>query len=300
MKNIYILFLLLFCSTSAYSKKANAIWYFLEKTQSSITENNDISIVYGIYTKYANVAQGKNPCGGEAPFPTMRIMVTNKTDKIIHVDLGTSFLKKNNVASVIYTPTITSTMVGTSVGSSVNLGSVANAFGIGGFAGTIMGGVTIGGSVSTATTTSTYAQRFVSIPPKSSVFLEDIPILTPGSEKALGDIFYYREVGMGKYKWTACLSPKFDDIESGKNYDFTEENAPFKIGGFINYSFDNDFKESFNLETTYYVKKIVGSSWGYKMGAVSDKEFKIMDETFPGWRKHIESGTLEVIRLWAK
>ena len=151
-----------------------------------------------------------------------------------------------------------------------------------------------------ASSTSTYAQRFISIPPQGAIFLEDIPILTPGSEKALGNIFYYREVGMGMYKWTACLSPKFSDVESGKIIDFTEENTAFTIGCFLNYSFSENFKDSKSLETTYYVKKIVGSSWGYSFGTVSDKEFKIMDETFPHWREEVKSGNLEVIRLWAK
>lgn len=298
---IVFVFLALLCATQSYSKKANAIWYFLEKSNASVTENKDVSIVYGIYTKYANLGIGdKTGVGGEAPFPTMRIMVTNKTDKIVYVDLGISYIKKNEISSVIYTPTVTSTMVGQSFGSSINIGSSTNSIGIGGFVGTIMGGISVGSSISTATATSTYAQRYVSIPPKSSVFLEDIPILTPGSEKALGNIFYYREVGMGKYKWTACLSPKFDNVESGKIIDFSEENAPFKIGGFINYSFSEDFKESYNLETTYYVKKIIGTSWGYKMGTVSDKEFTIMDRTFPQWRDEVESGRLEIIRLWAK
>ena len=230
----------------------------------------------------------------------MRIMVTNKSNKIIYIDLGTSFIKKNNVASVIYTPTVTSSMIGQSFGTSINMGAVAKSIGIGGFVGTAMGEINIGSGVSSSTTTSTYAQRFISIPPNSAVFLEDIPILTTGSEKALGDIFYYREVGMGKYKWTACLSPKFSDVESGKIIDFSEDNTMFTIGGFLNYSFTDDFKEAKSIETTYYVKKIVGSSWGYKFGTVSDMEFSIMDKTFPQWREEVESGNLEIIRLWAK
>lgn len=286
---------------SLFAKKANAIWYFLAKTEASVCENSDIHVQYGIYSKYANLpVADKTGVGGQAPYPTMRIMITNKSDKIIYVDLGTSYLKKNNVASVIYTPTVTSSMIEHSSGASLNLGAVSNAMGIGGIVGTIMGGVSVGGSTGTATTTSTYAQRYVSIPPKSSVFLEDIPILTPGSEKALGDMFYFKNVGIGKLKWTACISPKYDDVESGSVFDFSEENTKFTIGCFLNYSFNQDFQKTNSLETTYYVKKIVGSSWGFKFGTVSDKEFNIMDETFPDWRKEVESGNLEVIRLWAK
>ncbi|MBE6198404.1 MAG: hypothetical protein E7141_07005 [Rikenellaceae bacterium] len=301
MKKFLLLIIISFSISCANAKVANAIWYFLSKTSASITENEDISVVYGIYTKYSNLGIGdKTGVGGEAPFPTMRIMLTNKSNKIIYVDLGTSFIKKNNVASVIYTPTVISSMIGQSFGTSINVGSVAKSIGIGGFVGTAMGGINIGGGVSSSTTTSTYAQRFISIPPKSAVFLEDIPILTPGSEKALGDMFYYREIGMGKLKWTGCFSPKFSDLESEEIIDFSEDNTLFTIGAFLNYSFSDDFKETKSIETTYYVKRMVGSTWGYMFGTVSDKEFNIIDKTFPEWREEVKSGNLEIIRLWAK
>lgn len=186
MKRLLILFILTIGMTNAIqAKKANAIWYFLAKTAASASEDENISVQYGIYTKYANEEYA------QAPYPTMRIKVTNKTDKIIFIDLGTSYLKKNDIASVIYTPTVTSTMIGQSVGIGVNAGSIANAIGIGGMVGTALSGINIGGNKGSSVTTSTYAQRFMSVPPKSAILLEDIPILTPGSEKALGDLFYF-------------------------------------------------------------------------------------------------------------
>ena len=276
-----------------YAKKANSIWYFLAKTAGSSTEDDNISVQYGIYTKYANTDYSLGP------YPTMRIKVTNKSDKILFVDLGTSFLKKNNVASVIFTPTIISTMVGQSVGIGVNAGSIAYAVGIGGIASTALGGINVGGSKSSSVTTTTYAQRFVAVPPKSAVLLEDVPILTPDSEKALGDLFYFKEIGMGKQKKLWCLSNKFNDVESRKIIEYTEDNTLFTIGCYLNYSFSEDFKTSYGIETTYYVKKLIGSSMTtFPPG--NNKEFNIMDETFPQWRDEIGKGNLEVIRLWAK
>lgn len=280
-------------SNTIYAKKANSVWYFLAKTVESVTENDNISVQYGIYTKFANTEYNLGP------YPTMRIKVVNKSDKILFVDLGTSFIKKNDVASVIYTPTITSTMVGQSVGIGVNAGSIANAVGIGGMVGTALGGINVGGSKGSAVTTTTYAQRFVSIPPKSAVLLEDVPILTPGSEKALGDLFYFKEIGMGKQKCLWCLSNKFSDVESGKIKEYTEDNTLFTIGCYLNYSFSEDFKNSNGIETTYYVKKLIGSSMTtFPPG--NSKEFNIMDKTFPQWRDEVGKGNLELIRLWAK
>lgn len=293
MRRIILFVLVLVVANAIHAKKANSVWYFLAKTNSSVTQDENISVQYGIYTKFANADYGLGP------YPTMRIKVSNKSDKIIFIDLGTSFLKKNDVASVIYTPTITSTMTGQSVGIGVNAGSIANAVGIGGIAGTALGGVNIGGSKGSSVTTTTYAQRFVSIPPKSAVLLEDIPILTPGSEKALGDLFYFKEIGMGGQKRLWCLSNKFSDVESGKINEYTEENTLFTIGGYLNYSFTEDFKSSNGLETTYYVKMLVGSSMTtFPPG--NSKEFNIMDRTFPQWRDEIGKGNLELIRLWAR
>lgn len=292
-KLLSILFLAFITVNAINAKKANAVWYFLAKKQNTVSQDSNVNVQYGIYTKFANTDYNLGP------YPTMRIKVTNKTDKIIFIDLGTSYLKKNDIASVIYTPTITTTMTGKSIGVGVNLGNIADAVGIGGMAGTALGGVTIGGNKGSSASTTTYAQRFLSVPPKSAIFLEDIPILTPGSEKALGDLFYFKEVGMGKQKRLWCLSNKFSDVESGKIKEYTEDNTLFTIGCYLNYSFSEDFKSSNGIETTYYVKKLIGSSMTtFPPG--NSKEFKIMDKTFPQWRDEIGKGNLELIRLWAK
>lgn len=292
-KLLSILFLAFITVNAINAKKANAVWYFLAKKQNTVSQDSNVNVQYGIYTKFANTDYNLGP------YPTMRIKVTNNTDKIIFIDLGTSYLKKNDIASVIYTPTITTTMTGQSIGVGVNLGNIADAVGIGGMAGTALGGVTIGGNKGSSASTTTYAQRFLSVPPKSAIFLEDIPILTPGSEKALGDLFYFKEVGMGKQKRLWCLSNKFSDVESGKIKEYTEDNTLFTIGCYLNYSFSEDFKSSNGIETTYYVKKLIGSSMTtFPPG--NSKEFKIMDKTFPQWRDEIGKGNLELIRLWAK
>lgn len=125
MKKSIILALLVIASVQIVNaKKANAVWYFLAKTDSSISQDENISVQYGIYTKFANENYNLGP------YPTMRIKVINKTDSIIYVDLGTSYIKKNDIATVIFTPTITSTMTGQSMSVGVNMGAVADAVGI--------------------------------------------------------------------------------------------------------------------------------------------------------------------------
>lgn len=282
-KVIALFIITLFSIQSVYAKKAKAIWYFLEKTQTSVTEDNNISVQYGIYTKYANTDYNLGP------YPTLRIKITNKSDKVVFVDLGTSYVKKNDVASVIYTPSITTTMIGTTIGMGVNV-SVS---GLGGIVGT-----TIGSSITSSMATSTYAQRYVSIPPKSSVFLEDIPILTPGSEAALGNFFYFDEIGAGEQKRLWCVSVGYSDVKYGSIYEYTEDETMFNIGCYLNYSFTEDFKKSNAIETTYYLKKLIGTTMSTFPPGTNAKEYAAMDELFPEWRQKIGTGELELIRLW--
>lgn len=221
------------------AKKANAVWYFLSKTSTSINEDENLIIQYGIYTKFANTDYDLGP------YPTMRIKVTNKSNQIIYIDLGTSYTKKNNIASAIYTPTITTTAIEQSTGASINAGAITNTFGTDGTIGSALSGINIASSKSSYQSTTTYAQRYVSIPPKSTILLDDIPILTPGSEKALGNLFYFTEVGVGNQRRLWCLHHKFNDIISGKTNEYTESNSLFNIGYYFNYSFSEDFNKRY-------------------------------------------------------
>ncbi|MBR1466735.1 MAG: hypothetical protein IJ607_10310 [Bacteroidaceae bacterium] len=290
MKTIRLFALLFILAIPTQAKKASAIWYFLAQTSTSVHEDENIHIQYGIYTKYA---QEEYALG---PYPTMRIKATNKTDQIIYIDLGTSYLKKNDFAQAIYSPTIISTSIGKSVGVGINAGTVARSIGIGGMVGDALGGLNIGGASSSSSTTTTYAQRIVSIPPKSSIMLEDIAIFIPGNERFFGNLFYFKEVGHPKRLW--CISPKFDDVKSGEMREFTEESSLFDIGCYLSYAFSENMTDCKGIETKYYVKKLVGSSFS-TFPLTANREFNIVDKVFPEWRSEVESGRLEAIRLWA-
>lgn len=288
MKKIFIVMLLGLIMLPASAKKANAKWYFLTQTSSSITEDENIKVEYGFYTRYVVEEYSL------APYPVLRASIYNKTDKIIFVDLGTSYLKRNDMASAIYTPQSTSTMVGQNIGIGVNAGAIANAVGIGGKVGTVMGGVNVGGGKSSSTTTTIYNQRFVSVPPKSSVSLDDVEIFIPNTERILGNFFYFKSVGHPKRVW--CLAYK-TKLKSGEIMDFSS--SPFfNIGIYLNYSLSENFESSKGLETTYAVTKLVGTSFS-TFPLLADKEFNIVDKTYPNWRDDVNEGKVELIRLWA-
>ena len=85
------------------------------------------------------------------PSGTILSVVYNLTDEIITIDQTKSFLVNTKGESVsYYDPTIKSTTTGdlesSTSGTSFNLGAIANAFGIGGPLGSLMGGTTLSGS----------------------------------------------------------------------------------------------------------------------------------------------------------
>lgn len=275
----------------AEAKKASAIWYFLEQTSSSVVEDDNISIEYRIQTEYAveEYALG--------PYPTFKITITNKSNKVVFIDLGTSFIKRNGYASVIFTPMLTSTTNGKAIGIGFNVGALANAVGVGGRLGSLLSGINVGGSRNSSITTTTYAQRVVSIPPRSNILLDNIPVFTYESQSVLNGYIYYKNVGIPKRLW--CLAPKSSQTESGKAYDYTEYNSPFTIGCYMNYSFTENFDEPQGIETMYYVKRKVGSLFS-TFPFKEQKEFNIVREVFPDWDVQVGTGNLNLIRLWAR
>ena len=99
------------------------------------------------------------------------LRVRNKTNRTLYIDLGNSFFISMGQATCYYVPSSTTTTHGASSGGSVNLGAVTGALGIGGVAGSLANGINVGGGSTNSTTSTTYSQRVIAVPPMSSVNL---------------------------------------------------------------------------------------------------------------------------------
>ena len=104
-------------------------------------------------------------------------IVNNRTSQIMIIDQTMSFfVNSTGTSTSYYDPTVrTTSQTDTSSktdGALVNLGSIANAFGIGGVAGSLLGGINVGGAGTRGkeVTNTTYIadQPKVSLAPKSS------------------------------------------------------------------------------------------------------------------------------------
>ena len=97
-----------------------------------------------------------------------KVWLTNKTDKIIYVDLGNTFYSVFSEPKCVYVPTATNVSTSSFGGASVNMGGIAGTLGIGGAIGNMASGVTVGGGNSKSVSEVTFSQRVVAIPPSST------------------------------------------------------------------------------------------------------------------------------------
>ena len=95
------------------------------------------------------------------------VMIINKTDSTMYIDMAESYYIGNGDAQRLYTNSVTTNFSSGSKGATVNLGSVTNALGVGGVVGTLAQGVNVGGSNVSGLSTQVFEERYISIPPLS-------------------------------------------------------------------------------------------------------------------------------------
>lgn len=174
------------------------------------------------------------------------LVLKNKTNQIIYVDLANSFSTDKFGSRCYYDPSkVVSVNNGSSSGGSLNLGAVAGALGIGGVIGTLASGVTVGGGKSGGTTTTFSSQRFITLPPSGSGYISkweeyDGKIVKDGED------------------FDALLASinvnKNDSLVYHENY------SPCKRDYYITYSMDPEFKTYSILKFTIYFHQVVGAS----------------------------------------
>ncbi|MBQ0080331.1 MAG: hypothetical protein KBS95_02105 [Alistipes sp.] len=176
--------------------------------------------------------------------PSIRFYVTNRTDHILYLDLGNTFLSVGGNTMPYYVPGAKSTTSSTGHGASVNLGAVAGALGVGGAVGTLARGVSVGGGNSTSSNNITYNQRVIAVPPFSKIPLEP-KIIMDGN--AL----------IAKTAYPLCVYYS-GTILCGEHVEFSYENSPVKLQFYLTYSFTEDCSKSSRMDVELYGQTIYG------------------------------------------
>lgn len=184
------------------------------------------------------------------------IIIKNKTSRIIYIDKAACFgaSSTGEIKKYFDPQEITATKGGNSgKGVSVNLGSVADALGVGGAVGTLASGVNVGGDKGKfSVVTNTYKDdRLLVIPPNSSVALSKDSYTEHPSGKG------YIITGSYEYFKIPDMS-----LNRGELKTFTEENSPKSINYMITYSFDKELRNPFMINFGVYLKSAFGAYWG--------------------------------------
>lgn len=185
---------------------------------------------------------------------SLAVTLENKTTKTLYIDLGNSFLMRGGQAEPYYVPSSTSQTSGSSGGAGVNLGSIAGAVGIGGALGTLASGVNVGGGTSSSSTTVTYSQRVISIPPLASITLDYKDI---GKYLRNAYIPILKQKGLLKEHRTSysCMSKEH---KVGETCDLPQPEGTKPLELFVTYALDeglaatNSLRMGLNLRQFFY------------------------------------------------
>lgn len=205
------------CNVEKSNKKANWIYRLLRVHNLSIIGNDDVKM-------QVSLSQNKNKGNTEV---SLIVNIENTTDKSIYLDLANSSFRKVNQATSFFINSSTTTSSGNEGGGSINLGSIASILGVGGAVGTIASGTSVGGSKSSGTSTTIYADRVIMIPPKcnyqlpSKSFYKSLWNVSYKKDFKLGDRFKYKQPNkLVDSPWEIILSyVKEGDLDNPRKLD---------------------------------------------------------------------------------
>lgn len=181
--------------------------------------------------------------------PHICFSVKNKQNKTLYLDLGNTFYVSQGQPVCYYIPTATTTSSGSSGGGSLNLGAVAGALGVGGAVGTLASGVSVGGGSSKSTSTTTYSQRVIGIPPYATVQLSPKPLYPDNSYP----IFNFSSDCEGGVMMV------------GDNYTYAEETSPLQMSLILAYSETENCECTKSAPVNLYIRQLLG----YREGGMS-------------------------------
>lgn len=245
----------------------------------SIITNDDIEIgfVTGSLEQKKKTEPAKWIEGHGSYYQALLLRVRNKTNRTIYIDLGNSFFISMGQATCYYVPSSTTTTHGASSGGSVNLGAVTGALGIGGVAGTLANGINVGGGSTNSTTSTTYSQRVIAVPPMSSVNLP--PQYFYGKEERT----VTKGLCQNKYGKMYIAFPKDSEkgpMRFGDRYSYTADNSPLQFSCVIAYSTDETCLSTKSITSFLYLRELIGTVSGWDNSTIKIATENILHNRF--------------------
>ncbi len=250
--NRIITIILTLCVSFVVNAKKNEAkfgYLFFESEKNWVAEDSLIRLSASI-TSFAHTDKliGSRAFSSNA---WITVKVENPSDDILYIDLGSSFILRNRQAQMLWDNSQKVVTNGSSSGGSVNLGAVTDAIGIGGIAGTLASGISIGGGNSSSASIVTQAERVLRLPP----FAEQVFTM---------QIFM---PGMGGLGWKTSPSWRLIDgmtmsnpnITTGEVVNYSFETTPLKIQLYFKYAVSEAFASANRITLPFYANLLVGT-----------------------------------------
>lgn len=263
-------------------------------SEKSILSNDDIEITY------------KKKIGKITHFPVERITylinIKNKTNRIIYIDKANCFRVPSEGITLSYMDNEQVTIGNSSVsGASIGLGGIANAVGIGGPVGSVIGGATIGGGSSSSVSTTYGDSRVLAIPPMGNVNIRDEKVVDVSDGTFFKDdksrlinkaeVLDFTELAtdrivnpggghsvfIGKDETLNLKLPK-GMTNIGHCVTYNESTTPFSINYFITYSTSADFSQYSTVSFAIYIREIIGCKKYKKNNIISGRSMILTND----------------------
>lgn len=189
----------------------------------------------------------------------LAVTVTNKSDKMLYLDLANCFIVKNGIAEPYYVPSSTSSSSNSLSGADVNFGAIAGTVGIGGALGTLAGGVSVGGGSSNSSTTVTYSQRVISVPPMASVNMgvKDIEL------ENIVKLYLNQLIECGVYaEHKKYYVVNYKGIKRGQKINIPQVEGIKPLGIMVTYSLDENLSATNTMRIGLHLRQAIGGVVG--------------------------------------
>lgn len=238
MKRVLLLAVMLL-SLSPISAKKVGVYCFFENSGSQLYEDDVVKLV--------------TACVNDA----IVVAIENKTDNIIYIDKANTFVYINGTPISLFQNSVTTTSQSGTQGAAVNLGGVANALGIGGPLGSLLGATTIGGGSTTTSSTMIYEQRVLAVAPHAAETLYSAPISINQSVMYEGEAASFGHIRAGRNGLFIDPDGTQTKFRRGMSRHYDQNRTPFEIKVAATYSPDETFVIKKLVKVNHYICDVV-------------------------------------------
>ena len=204
------------------------------------------------------------------------IIIKNKSERIIYIDKGNCYRVINEKEPYCYYNAAEQTTVGRSsdAGASVGLGSIAGVLGVGGVAGQLANGISVGGGASSTSSTTYIGQRVIAIPPRSERKLCENKVIKVSRNwsKTIDpneDFRTYHHGNRTDGSWDYCkVHPEAaqfglykGDVKVNQVLTYREDNTPYRREYTLTYSLDEKFETYSTINFKLFVHQVIGCKY---------------------------------------